>query len=410
VADPLSLAEADALDAADPLRGFRDRFTLPEGVVYLDGNSLGALPRATPARIAEVVAEEWGDGLVRSWNDAGWITLSQRVGAQIAPLIGAATHEVTVADSTSVNLFKLIIAAAELAPGRGTIVTEAGNFPTDLHVARRAAALTGRKLVAVAAEELETAIDADTALAVLSHVHYRSAYRQDIAALTMLARDRGARIVWDLSHSAGAVPIDLHAAGVELAVGCGYKYLNGGPGAPSFLYVAEALHDRIVSPIAGWLGHADPFAFDDEYRPASGIARFHAGTPSILTLSALEVGVGIAAEADMASVWAKSQALFDRFRAGVAARCPAFELASPIAPGQRGSHISFRHPHAYEIVQAAIAEGLIGDFRAPDIARFGLTPLYIGHCDVVRAVTILADILDRETWRDPRFTECGVVT
>lgn len=405
-----SLADAEARDAADPLRRFRDRFALPAGVIYLDGNSLGPLPVATRARLAAVVAQEWGEGLVRSWNEAGWIDLAARVGARLAPLIGAQADEVTIADSTSVNLFKLIVAATELAPGRGTILTETGNFPTDLHVARRAAALTGRTLRAVPADALEAAIDADTAVVVLAHVHYRTAYRHDMAALTALAAQRGARVVWDLSHSVGAIPLDLSAAGVELAVGCGYKYLNGGPGAPAFLYVSRALQPRLESPIAGWFGHAEPFAFGDAYRPADGITRFQAGTPPILSLAALDEGVALAREADPAALWAKSCALFEAFRTGMAARCPVLALASPTAPERRGSHISFRHDHAHAIVQAAIARGVIGDFRAPDIARFGLTPLYVGHADIVRAVDILADIMATDAWRNARYTVRQIVT
>jgi kynureninase len=406
----ISLAEAQARDAADPLASLRDRFALPEGVIYLDGNSLGVLPADVPSRIAHVIGHEWGARLVRSWNEAGWMAAPLRIGADIARVIGVAADEVVVADSTSVNLFKLIVAACELAPARRTILTEAGNFPTDLHVARRAAEVTGRTLHIVETAAIEDAIGDDTALVVLAHVHYRSGHRHDIAVLERIAQARGARILWDLSHAAGAIPLALAANGAMLAVGCGYKFLNGGPGAPAYLFVAKALQPRMVSPIAGWLGHAAPFAFGDDYAPAPGIARFQAGAPPMISLLALESGVAIAAEVDMAAVWAKSCALFDLFAALAAERCPALTLASPRDPDRRGSHIAFRHPHAHEIIQALIEHGVIGDFRAPDIARFGLTPLYLSHVDIWRAAEIIAGVLDAGTWRDPRFAIRAAVT
>ena len=406
----ISLADAQALDAADPLASYRDRFVLPADTIYLDGNSLGVLPAAVPDRIATVIAREWGDRLVRSWNEAGWMAAPLRIGAAIAGIIGVAADEVVVADSTSVDLFKLIVAACELAPDRRTILTEAGNFPTDLHVARRAAEVTGRTLRVVETDALAASIDDDTALIVLAHVHYRSGWRHDMAAMERIAQARGALILWDLSHAAGTIPLALEADGAALAVGCGYKFLNGGPGAPAFLHVARRLQDRMVSPIAGWLGHAAPFAFGDDYAPAPGIARFQAGTPPMLSLLALEIGVAIAAEVDMGAVWAKSCALFDLFATLAAERCPTLTLASPREPDRRGSHIAFRHPHAHEIVQALIARGVIGDFRAPDIARFGLTPLYLRHADIWRAVDTMADILDSGAWRDPRFASRAAVT
>ena len=367
------------MDAADPLRDFRARFRLPEGVIYLDGNSLGVLPEAAVARIAQVVTQEWGNDLIRSWNAHDWIGAPQRIGGKIARLIGAREDEVIVADSTSVNLFKLIVAAARAAPGRAEILTETGNFPTDLHVARGAAELLGMRLRAVDRAEIAEAIGAATAVVVLTHVHYRSGARYDMAALNLCAREQGARIIWDLSHSVGAVPLDLARDGAEFAVGCGYKYLNGGPGAPAFLYVARALQAELVSPITGWLGHAAPFDFTDAYTPAPGIARFLAGTPPMLSLLALEMGVDIMLEADPAALAAKSRALFDLFAAGIAARAPELRLASPTGSNARGSHISFAHESAFAIVQALIARGVIGDFRTPDVARFGLTPLYLRY-------------------------------
>jgi kynureninase len=407
-----SRAEARALDSADPLRPFRERFQLPEGVIYLDGNSLGALPRAAVARQREVVEQEWGSELIRSWNTRGWIDSPQRVGAKIARLIGAKPSEVIVADSTSVNLFKLIVAAAALSPERKALLSEGGNFHTDLHIASGAAELTGLDLRIVAREAIEESLGPDTNLLLLTHVHFKAGYRFDMAAVTARAKAAGAHVIWDLSHSAGAVPLDLNASGAELAVGCGYKYLNGGPGAPAFLYVAEALQERLVSPLRGWMGHAAPFAFTDDYVPAPGIARFLAGTPPILALAALEAGIDSFEGATLDSLWTKSIALFDLFGALVEERCAGHGLAciSPREPERRGSHISFSHPDAFEICQALIADGVIGDFRAPDVVRFGLTPLYLGYEDVWEAVDRLRAILETGRWREPRFAVRGKVT
>ncbi|HMC92361.1 MAG TPA: kynureninase [Allosphingosinicella sp.] len=402
--------DAIALDAADPLRACRDRFFLPEGVIYLDGNSLGVLPMATVGRAREVVEEEWGEELIRSWNSRGWIEAPQRVGAKIAPLIGAKPHEVIVADSTSVNLFKLIVAAAALSPDRPVLLSEAGNFHTDLHIASGAAELARLRLDIAPRKEVEARLGHDTNLLLLTHVHFKAGFRFDMAEMTARARAAGARVIWDLSHSAGAVPLDLNGSGAELAVGCGYKYLNGGPGAPSFLYVAESLQERLMSPLRGWMGHAAPFAFTDDYRPAPGIARFLAGTPPILGLAALECGVEAFAGAPIGALWAKSIRLFDLFAALVETHCPALACISPREPERRGSHISFAHPHAFEICQALIADGVIGDFRAPDVIRFGLTPLYLGFEDIFEAVQRMRAILDTERWREPRFAVRGKVT
>ena len=405
------LAEARALDAVDPLRACRARFRLPEGLIYLDGNSLGALPVATIAGQRDAVERQWGESLIRSWNDHGWIEAPQRIGAKIAALIGAQPHEVLVADSVSVNLFKLIVAAAALAPERPVLLSESGNFHTDLHIASGAADLVpGLRLEVVGREAIGGRIGADTNLLLLTHVHFKAGYRFDMAEVTARATAAGARTIWDLSHSAGAVPLQLNRDGAELAVGCGYKYLNGGPGAPAFLYVAEHLQEALLSPLRGWMGHAAPFAFTDDYAPAPGIARFLAGTPPILAMAALESGIESFDGIDMAAIWAKSIALFDLFAALVEARCPALACISPAEPDRRGSHISFRHPHAFEICQALIAEGVIGDFRAPDVIRFGLTPLYLGFEDVWRAVEIMAGILDSARWREPRFAVRGRVT
>ena len=406
----ISLDEARALDAADPLRGLRDRFALPEGVIYLDGNSLGVLPKAAVARQREAVEGEWGTALIRSWNEADWIGAPQRIGAKIAHLIGAKPNEVIVADSVSVNLFKLILAAAALSPERKGLLSEAGNFHTDLHIASGAAELAGLRLEVRGRDGLEEAIGPDTNLLLLTHVHFKAGFRFDMAEVTARATAAGARTIWDLSHSVGAVPLHLNRDGVELAVGCGYKYLNGGPGAPAFLYVAEHLQERLLSPLRGWMGHAAPFAFTDDYVPAPGITRFLAGTPPILSMIALESGVESFDGVDMEAVWAKSVALFDFFAALAAESCPELVCVSPGEADRRGSHISFRHPNAFELCQALIADGVVGDFRAPDVIRFGLAPLYIGFEDVWRAVDRMRDILDGGRWREPRFAVRGKVT
>jgi kynureninase len=404
-----TLAEARAADAADPLRTLRDRFHLPEGLIYLDGNSLGPLPRSAVARQRAVVEEEWGEELIRSWNSRDWIGMPRRVGEKIAPLIGARPHEVLVADSTSVNLFKLLVAAARLSDCR-TLLSEAGNFHTDLHIASGVADLLGLDLDIAPRDGIEERIGADTNVLLLTHVHYKTAERFDMARITALARAAGATTIWDLSHSVGAVPLHLNDAGAELAIGCGYKYLNGGPGAPAFLYVAEHLQERLVSPLRGWMGHAEPFAFTDDYRPAAGIERFLAGTPPILGLAALESALDAFAGVTLERLWTKSIALFDVLHGLMEQKCPDFTCISPRGPEQRGSHISFAHPHAFEICQALIAAGVIGDFRAPDVIRFGLTPLYLGFEDVWHGIDRLAKIMGNESWRDPKFAVRGKVT
>ncbi|HEY5721422.1 MAG TPA: kynureninase [Allosphingosinicella sp.] len=408
-----TLDEVRALDAADPLRSCRDRFLIPEGLIYLDGNSLGAMPKAAADRQSELVGKEWAVSLIRSWNEHDWIGAPQRIGAKIAPLIGARPNEVIVADSVSVNLFKLILAAAALRPGRPVLLSEAGNFHTDLHIARGAAdTVPGMRLEVVERERIEEAIGPETGLLLLTHVHYKSGSRFDMAALTERAKQAGALTIWDLSHSVGAVPLHLNRDGAELAVGCGYKYLNGGPGAPAFLYVAEHLQEQLVSPLRGWMGHAAPFAFTDDYVPAPGISRFLAGTPPMLSLIGLESGIESFGGVDMDQVWAKSIGLFDLFADLVEEKCGGhgLECISPRDPAARGSHISFRHPNAFEICQALIADEVIGDFRSPDVVRFGLTPLYLGYEDVWEGVERLRLILESGRWRDPRFAVRGRVT
>ncbi|MFL6743616.1 MAG: kynureninase [Sphingomicrobium sp.] len=407
----MTLEDARALDTADPLAFARERFVVPDGVVYLDGNSLGALPVATADRLREVTERQWGEDLIASWNKNGWIDWPTRIAAKLAPLVGARPSELLIADSTSVCLFKLLAAAVRARPGRRTILTQRRNFPTDLYVAQGLADMLGLTLKAVPAEEVIGAIDQDTAAVTLTHVGYRSAAFHDMAATNAAAHAAGALTVWDLSHSAGALELELDEAGCDLAVGCGYKYLNGGPGAPAFLYVAERLQAELRSPLQGWMGHAEPFAFDEAYRPAPGILSFLTGTPSILALAALDAGLDTFNGIAMRDLAAKARALSRLFVDEVEARCGnVVRLASPRDPTQRGSHVVFAHPEGYAVMQALIARGVIGDFRAPDLMRFGFAPLYNSHAEVVRAAEILADILASREWDQPRFKERAKVT
>jgi len=407
---PITRPACVLLDECDSLRAFRDRFTLPDGVIYLDGNSLGALPKATPARMREVVEKEWGEGLIRSWNACGWIDAQRRVGEKIGRLIGAKPGETLVADSTSINLFKLLAAALKLRPGRKTILSEATNFPTDLYIAEGLIGLLGQghRLRAVEPDDVATAIDCDTAVVMLTHVNYRTGRMWNMRQITELAQRKGALILWDLAHSAGAMPIELAALDVDLAVGCGYKYLNGGPGAPAFLYVAERLQLSASVPLSGWFGHADPFAFEPTYRPAAGIARAAAGTPPLLSLAALEVGVDVMLEAPMDEVRRKSLAQTSLFARLI--EQDDFEIVSPRADELRGSQVCLRHPGAWPIMQALIARGVIGDFRAPDILRFGFTPLYLGYAEVWDAVATLRQVMASGSWRDAAYQSRSIVT
>ena len=400
--------EARARDAADPLRHFRGRFQLPPGV-YLDGNSLGPLPRATVAAVDELVQRQWGERLIRSWNE-GWIEAPGRIGAKIARLIGAEPDEVIVADSTSVNIFKLLRAVLAQSGERRVILGEAGNFPTDLHIAEGVVGASPGACLAVAPRDaLADRLDrGDVAVALLSHVHYRTAERFDLSAWTARAHAAGAATLWDLSHSVGAVPVDLNAAGADLAVGCGYKFLNGGPGAPAFLFVARRWQDRLRNPISGWFGHAQPFAFEDGSRPATGMARWLAGTPPMLAMAGLETGVDLMLEADPAQLAAKSAQLFDVIAAiGVA---HGLRRVSPADPAHRGSHIAFAHDAAYGLCQALIARGVVGDFRTPDVLRFGLTPLYLGFEDLLDAGEAIAAVLAAGAHLDPRYGRRNAVT
>ncbi|RIV77593.1 kynureninase [Pelagerythrobacter aerophilus] len=404
------LAEARARDAADPLRDYRARFDLPQGVIYLDGNSLGALPKATAGRMAQVIRGEWGEGLIRSWNSADWIGMPQRVGGKIAPLIGAAPDEVIACDSTSVNLFKLIAAALRMQPGRKVVLSEPGNFPTDLYMIAglEAQGLAERRLVP--RERIAGALDGDVALLLLTHVHYKTGAVFDMAALTRAAHEAGALVLWDLSHSAGAIPVDLNGCGADFAVGCGYKYLNGGPGAPAFAYAARRHHEALEQPLTGWMGHAAPFAFSDDYAPAAGVDRLLTGTPPILGLAALEVGIELAAEIGIERLAAKSRALSEFFRTCLDRAGVELDLVSPADPEQRGSQLSFRHPEAYAICQALIARGVIGDFRDPDILRLGFAPAYVSFEDVAQAAQHLAEVLKTGEWQREEFRERAAVT
>jgi kynureninase len=415
--DPITRERCLALDARDPLAAHRARFVLPPGLVYLDGNSLGPLPQATAQRVREVIEHEWGQELIRAWNSADWLGLPQRVGDKIAQLIGAAPGEVIVTDSTSINLHKVLAAAITIArddsPGRNRIVSERSNFPTDLYIAESLAAIHGFELVLCDAAELPALLDERVAILMLTHVDYRTGRMHDMTAITRRAHQAGALVVWDLAHSAGAVPVDLHAARADFAVGCGYKYLNGGPGAPAFVWVAPQHLERAAQPLAGWMGHARPFEFETGYRPAPGIQRYLSGTPSAIALAALECGVDTVLSANMSALREKSLSLTGLFIELVKARCAGhgLSLVTPQAPPERGSQVCFaRSEGAYAIVQALIARGVIGDFRAPDILRFGFAPLYLSHTEVWDAVEHLAQVLESGEWREERFSRMAAVT
>jgi kynureninase len=397
--------EADALDQAAPLR---ELFDLPEGVIYLDGNSLGARPRAALERARQVVADEWGHGLIRSWNTAAWFDMPRRLGQRLAPLIGARAHEVALTDTTSLNLFKALAGALAIqerrhGDRRRVIVTERSNFPTDIYMAE---GLTrwldrGYRLHLVdSPEELAAAVDGGCAVLMLTHVNYRTGYQHDMAALTRLAHDHGALALWDLAHSAGAVPLDLHGAQADFAVGCTYKYLNGGPGAPAFIWVPERHQAEFAHPLSGWWGHASPFAMASSFEACDGIGRALCGTQPVVSLALVECGLEIFERTSMEALRAKSLALTDLFIELVESRCAdhPLVLVTPREHARRGSQVSFTHPHGYAVMQALIARGVIGDYREPHIMRFGFTPLYTSFTDVWDAVEILRDILDREDY------------
>lgn len=410
---PRSREECRALDAADPLAACRDAFELPAGTIYLDGNSLGALTHEAARRVQQTVTAQWGTDLIKSWNVHGWIDLPARLGARIAPLLGAAADEVMVGDSTSVNLFKVAAAAARARGARRKIVTERGNFPTDPYLLQGLAGLVPDiEVVLVDRDELAQAVDHETFLVVLTHVHYRTAAMFDLAAVTAGAHAAGARILWDLSHSVGAVPLDLVAAEADYAVGCTYKFLNGGPGSPAFMYVRRDLQATLEPVLSGWLGHAQPFEFIDEYVPAAGMTRHRCGTPPVLAFAALDGALSVFDGLDMQAVRRKSLALADLFIALVEGLGSAsgLTLASPRDAAARGSHVSFAHTDAYGLMQQLIGRGVIGDFRAPDLLRFGFTPLYLRHVDIWDAVQVLAEELERWRREGPRQVERLAVT
>ncbi|MDX9666743.1 kynureninase [Pseudomonas sp. P5_152] len=401
-----------ALDAEDSLAPLREQFALPAGVIYLDGNSLGARPVAALERAQAVIAQEWGDGLIRSWNSAGWRDLPQRLGNRLASLIGAGDDEVVVTDTTSINLFKVLGAALKVqagrAPERKVIVSESSNFPTDLYIAQGLMDLLqqGYSLRLVdTPEALAQAIDQDVAVVLLTHVNYKTGYMHDMAAMTALIHECGALAIWDLAHSAGAVPVDLRQADADYAIGCTYKYLNGGPGSQAFAWVSPKLCDLVAQPLSGWFGHVRQFDMESGYEPSKGIARYLCGTQPITSLAMVECGLDIFAQTDMRSLRRKSLALTDLFIQLVEERCAAYDLTliTPREHAKRGSHVSFEHPQGYAVIQALIARGVIGDYREPRIMRFGFTPLYTSFTEVFDAVQILGEILDQETWAQAQF-------
>jgi kynureninase len=407
---PLTHALCLELDRQDPLSSHRQLFQLPEGVIYLDGNSLGALPKAVPTRIRQAVDVEWGEGLIRSWNDADWYLAPQRVGSKIAQLIGAEPGEVIAADSTSVNLFKVLCAALRMRPDRKVILGENDNFPTDAYIASGVSRLMDAEFKSVAAAAIFDAIDETVAIVSLTHVNYRTGSLYDIAAITARAHQFGALVVWDLCHTAGAMPCDLNRCKVDFAVGCGYKYLNGGPGAPAFVFVAERHHEIFDQPLAGWHGHTRPFDFIQQFTPAAGIDRMLVGTAPQLGLICLEAALHVFDNVDMAAVRRKSEQMTDLFIRLVDQELNCFGLLTPRTAATRGSQVSLTHEHGYAVMQALIERGVIGDFRAPDVLRFGFAALYVRFSDVWAAVAQLKDVMATAAWKNDRYTARKTVT
>lgn len=403
------------LDRADPLAHARRRFVLPKGLVYLDGNSLGALPASAEEKLRSVISEEWGDGLIRSWNEAGWFELPLTLGDRLGHLLGAAAGQVAVCDSTTINLYKALTVALALRAERSVLVMDRDEFPTNLYIAESVAAtaerLIERRLVDPETEP-DRIVDDDVAVLALSHVNYRTAALRDLAAISARAHEVGALVVWDLCHSAGVVPIALDDAEVDFAVGCSYKFLNGGPGAPAWIYVARRHLEDAEQPLTGWMGHAAPFDFDGDYRPDPGIRRFLCGTPPILSMQAVALGLDSFAGVDIAAVREKAIALTELFIERVAG-APAgrgLRLISPRDAARRGAQVSFEHEHGYALIQALIARGIIGDYREPGVMRFGFAPLYLSFAEVARAADELVACVEDEVWRQPRFASRSVVT
>jgi len=401
----MKLKDFKDLDDADPLREKRDLFIIPEGMIYLDGNSLGVLPKATHDAISDMLQRQWGQDLIRSWNKNDWINAPCRIGDKIGRLIGAAEGQVVAADSTSINVFKSLSAASQLNFGRKVLLSETGNFPTDPYMMEGLATATGNRMIVelVKPSRIPDRLAPDVAVLLLTQTHYKSGKVWDMAEITHLAHEAGVLVIWDLSHSAGSIQVELDKCRVDFAVGCGYKFLNGGPGAPAYIYVAERHQSKIIPVLPGWMGHESPFSFKDIYAPGQGIKRFLCGTPGILGMCALEIGVDIFQSVDIGVLRTKSRQLGDLFISLVEENSMGFELASPREAEMRGSQVSIRHPGGYSIMQALIERGVIGDFRAPDIMRFGFTPLYTRYIDVWYAVSTLADIMSSNDWRDEKY-------
>lgn len=410
----LRLADFEALDATDSLAPQREKFVLPKDVIYLDGNSLGPMPSSVPERINQVLFDEWAQGLVRSWNSADWVGAPLRLGQKIAPLIGARDSEVAICDSTSINLFKTLTAAIALRPDRQTVVTEKDNFPSDLYIAQSAGARAQVDVEAIDnLSELDRHLSTGAVAAVVfSHVNYRTGARYDLGDITARVHDAGALMIWDLAHSAGVMPLHLSESGVDFAVGCGYKFLNGGPGAPSFVYVSEKWLGKSLQPLTGWFGHRDPFSFDPTYQPSETIQQWLCGTPAILSYAPLEESLDQLGAIDLQAIREKSIGLTEAFMALVEQRCPhlGLTLITPRDESERGSQVSYTHPDAYALIQALIDRGVIGDFRAPDVMRFGFSPLVVRYIDVWNAVEHLLQVYSDDAWRDPRYLNRSRVT
>ncbi|MDP3516884.1 MAG: kynureninase [Pseudohongiella sp.] len=413
--NPVTLTDVQALDLADPLARKRAEFDLPEHIIYLDGNSLGCLPSAVRTRVTEVIDQQWGTDLIKSWNTHGWIDLPVVTGEKIARLIGAAPGQVICCDSISVNLFKLLSAALGLQPGRTVVLSQDDNFPTDLYMVQGLSDLLGShrcRLLTVCAEDLERQLSSDVAVLMLTHVNFRSGYIHDMQRITELAHSKGILVIWDLAHSAGVLPLQLDQCQVDFAVGCTYKYLNAGPGAPAFLYVAKRHLSHVNQALCGWMGHQSPFQFSSEYEGAPGIEKFLTGTPPVISMSALDAALDVFDKVDLLEVRHKTKRLTDLFIT-LAAQTPALDvlsLASPTDADQRGAQLAWRHANAYAICQALIAEGVIGDFRAPDILRLGFSPLYLRYEDVWHSVKVLATIMETGRWQNKKFSQTSKVT
>jgi kynureninase len=400
------------MSRSDIFRATKAQFVLPAGVIYLDGNSLGPLPKHATERVAGMMTAEWGQQLIRGWNIAGWMDMPRRIGDRIAKLIGAPEGTVVMGDTLSIKVYQALASALELRPQRKVILSDSGNFPTDLYMAQGLVGTLarGHHLKVVAPEEVEDAIDETIAVLMLTEVDYRTGRLHDMRRLTAKAHAAGALTIWDLAHSAGALPVDVHAADADFAVGCTYKYLNGGPGAPAFIYVAPRLVSETRPALSGWLGHEAPFAFEPDYRPGAGIARMRVGTPPIIALVALDAALDVWDGVSLRDVRDASLHLTERFIAEVERRCPKLTLVSPRDTAMRGSQVSFSHPEGYAIMQASIDRGLIGDFRAPDVIRFGFTPLYIGEEDVLAAARILEEVMAARLWAAPQYQGRAFVT